>query len=411
MDKKTGKQKIDRAGNLIWLLTVSAGFKANGDRKRVRRDFHGSKPKATVAHARLVVEVNNGRHVESSEMLLQDWAEIWDKEHVSCKLSAKTAATYRMMLKNRIVPALGKIRLDRLTPTHIQRFYAQLNSADGIRLDKKGGKPRPGPLKDATKAKIHRILSAMLQEAVYRQLIQHNPARDTRAPQEKCPEIKYFEESNIRRLLEVLPKESLRFRALVMLALSTGMRRGEIIGLTWDQVNWDDSIITVRQAASFVAGIGQQLKAPKTRQSVRHVGIPEPAEQALRAWQRQQESERETAGSLWKNEGNYVFTTHLGAWCYIDAVGKEWSKFIDRINAQAEAKEPKEEKLPRLTFHGLRHTAASILIAGGVDIRSVSGVLGHAQAATTLNRYSHMLELGAQKAAAAMQGMLERNAG
>ena len=386
----------DRYGRDTWQLVVSAGKDGKGKRVKVKRTFRGGKRDAEKALARLVAEATGGSMPsQTNSMTIAAWVDIWDTEHISRKLAPKTAATYRTMLKHRIVPALGAIPLQKLTPGHLKQFYANLDE-DGVRKDGRGTK-----LSGATQAKCHRIVSAMLQEAVYRELIAHNPAADVRPPQEARPAIKFYDEAEVRRLLTALQSESPRFRAIVLLALATGMRRGEILALEWGQVNWRDHLITVKQSAYMAAGQGQQVKAPKTNHSARLVAMPADIEEALRAWQQQQAEEREKAGSLWQ-PSEYVFTNWNGSWLRVDSVTREWEKFVKRVNQRAPG------SLPHLTFHGLRHTAASFLLASGIDVRAVSGVLGHAQASTTLNIYGHMLQSSVHRAADAMQGVLNR---
>ena len=395
----------DKDGRDTWLLTASEGFDAQRNRVRITRTFHGGKREAEKEKARLVAEAAGRSATSSTSMTIAAWAEIWDKEHIARNLAPKTAATYRMMLRHRIIPALGAILLQKLAPSHLKQFYANLDE-DGVRKDGRGTR-----LSGATQAKCHRVLSAMLQEAVYRELIPHNPASDVRPPQERRPEIKFYDEEEIRRLLIALQDESSRFRAIVLLALATGMRRGEILALEWGEINWQAHLITVKQSAYTATGQGQQVKAPKTATSARLVAMPADLEDALRAWQQQQSDERVKSGSLWQ-AGDYIFTNWDGSWLHVDSVTREWEKFLKRVNKRAKEDAEKTgaepEILPPLTFHGLRHTAATFLLASGIDVRAVSGILGHAQASTTLNIYGHMLQSSAQRGADAMQEVFHR---
>lgn len=394
--KNRGK---DKQGRDTWLFTVSDGFDAQGKRVKLFRTFHGGKREAEKALAQFVSEVAQGKVSISGGMTVAAWAEVWEREHVSRNLAPKTAATYRTMLKHRIIPALGTIALNKLTSAHIKKFYANLDE-DGVRKDGRGTR-----LSGATQGKCHRVLSVLLKEAVYRELIPHNPVADVRPPREERPTVKYYEEESVRRLLVALQERSIRFRAIVLLALLTGLRRGEIIGLEWGSINWQSHKLTIKQSAYVAKGQGQKLKTTKTATSTRVVVMPAELEQILQVWREQQAEEREKAGSLWQ-PSDFVFTDWKGAWLRVDSVTSEWGKFLKRVNKR----EP--NYLPPLNFHGLRHTAASFLFASDIDVRSVAGVLGHAQASTTLNIYGHMLESSAKRAADAMQGMIDRvNAG
>jgi len=405
-DNKTGKQRIDKDGKPVWILTVANGRDAAGKRARARREFHGSDKEAQKAYDRFKVEVAEAGI--GSNMTLAAWVAVWDREHIARNVAPKTAVNYRILLKNRIIPNLGSVRLNALAPRKIKDFYASLNE-EGARMDRRGK-----TLSGATQAKVHRILSALLQEAVYREIIPRNPVADVRPPRERRPELRYLEESDILIMMQELSKESLRFRLIVLLALTTGMRRGEIMGLEWKHIDWTAHSITIAQSAFITSGNGQRLKAPKTAQSIRLVSMPADVEDTLRAWQRQQTDEREKAGSLYR-VSDFIFTTWEGHWVSVDQITKEWRRFLSRVNKrakdEAEKQGRKAAELPIIPFHGLRHTAASLFIAGGLDVRSVSGVLGHAQASTTLNIYSHMLQSAPQNAATMMQTMLDRTSG
>jgi len=231
---------------------------------------------------------------------------------------------------------------------------------------------------------------------VYRQLIAINPARSVKAPGREVYAQKFYTEVQITALLQALAHESPRFRAMVLLALSTGIRRGELVALEWGHIDFQVHTIRICQAAELITGNPQRLKATKTHGSLRTVVVPEITQAALREWQQLQGNERLQAGTLWQHSA-FIFTQPLGHWVRADEVSKQFRKFLKR------------HRLPILPFHGLRHTVATLLIAQGLPVRTVANVLGHTQTSTTLNIYSHVLESSTRHAAEIMDELLAQS--
>ena len=384
---------MEPRGPNTWRLIVSVGFNAKGKRVKVSRTFHGTKREAEKALAKLVTDVSEKRVTASSRMTVAEWARIWLSEYAERKLAARTTSAYRHIVEKRIIPVLGKIPLDRLTAMQINQFYAELKE-EGVRLDGRGA-----TLSGAMQLKHHRVLSSMLQEAVYRQLIPINPVRAARPPRKTREEARYYDEEQLQALLTALDGEPLRFRVTILLALTSGMRRGELIALEWRDVLWEDATITIRQAAQIVAGKGQSVKSPKTLSSIRQVMVPADVMQMLHEWQVEQCREKEVAGSLWALiEGHdFIWTDWDGSWMLGDQLSKDFRHFIQRHHLRS------------ITLHGLRHTAASLLIALGIPVRTVAGILGHSQSSTTLNIYSHVLNASTRQAAQVMSEVIQRN--
>jgi integrase len=377
----------DRRGRERWRLVVSD---RDDKGKRIKRTkvFIGRERDAEKALALFIAEVDAGKVVKSSGMTLEKWAECWDREHIE-GLAEKTAAVYRMMLRLRILPALGSVTLKQINKQRIEAFYRGLAKPKGARKDNK-----EGGLSSSTLAKCHRVLSGLLAAAVDQELIPYNPASKAKAPREEREEARYYDGATIALLLQALQGKPARFRAIVLLAMTTGLRRGEILALTWDDVDFDAKTIAVRRAAVTTTGKGQHLKPTKTQRSVRKVGMPAQLVEALQAYASEQDCWREQNGSKWEGGAGHVFTLNTGKWLRADYVTREFRAFVTKAG------------LPALNFHGLRHTAASLLIAGGVDIVAVSGLLGHARASTTLDIYAHLMEDNLRKGAAAMEAAL-----
>ncbi|MHB9133661.1 MAG: tyrosine-type recombinase/integrase [Armatimonadota bacterium] len=324
-----GEQRKDKAGKLVWRLSVSNGSR-NGKRVRFRREFHGTHREAERELARLVTAVTDGTLAACPQMPLHKWADIWLKEHAEKHLTARTAASYRLIVEQRIAPGLGHLPLDKLTARHIADFYANLEE-EGIRKDGRGD-----TLSGSTRLKYHRVLSSILQEAVYRHLIPTNPARAVRPPKSQRQEARFYDEADAHRLLLALDREPLRFRVFIPLAITLGLRRGEIIGLEWSHIDFPKKTLTIRQAAQLVSGKGQSLKVPKTAASNRMVSIPDFVLTCLKDWRREQKQQKASAGKAWRADphGDFIFTDTDGTWYLADQVSKDFRRFADLNNLQ-----------------------------------------------------------------------------
>lgn len=377
---------IEQRGPNRWRLVVSAGRDQNGKRVKITRTVNGKKREAERELSLLTMEVETGRIGASAKMTLGEWVDKW-LTLVEKTLAPSTLVGYRHMLNNRIRPALSHIALDRIQPKHIAAFYDDL--AHSTRLDvqltdKELANGRAIPLLSAnSQLKYHRLLSLILQEAVYRGLIPQNPTKAVRPPRATRTEAQHYDEADVTKLLAALATEPLRFRVLVAVALTTGARRGEIVALRWEDVDWERGQIRICHSAYLVGGEKQGTKGTKTGQ-VRVVPLVEPAKSLLAEWQTAQTNERE-ALPVWCGD-DFIFTEETGNWTRVDNVTKRWKVFLGK------------HKLPALPFHGLRHTAASVLLGNGLPVRTVAGLLGHAQASTTLNIYGHVLESSAKQA-------------
>ena len=375
-----------------------------------------------------------------------DFAEKYMKEYAELYLKPKTVSTYRDNLK-RINQAIGHIKLNELKTVHINSFYQNLQET-GIRNrvtavcvidlkkkigDRRGaltafarkagvsratisqameGKPinresaeaiaavigvrlqraftvttHSEPLAPSSVISYHRTLSAVLTRAVKWGYIQINPADAAEKPSLGRREAPYLEEDDARRLLELLRDVHIRWRALITFDLLSGLRRGELLGLRWRDVDLNERTITIRQTSNYLPGKGVYIGEPKTATSARPLLISVAAVMMLREYKIWQDEQRENMGDKWEDEDGRVFTTDTGAPIFPDSVTAWFSDFISKTD------------LPKVTIHSLRHTFASLMIADGVPLVVVSRQLGHAQASTTANIYAHAIASAQAKAA------------
>ena len=232
----------------------------------------------------------------------------------------------------------------------------------------------------------HRTLSSILTRAVKWGYLQTNPADAAEKPALGRREAAYLDENDARQLLELLQDEPIRWRAIITFDLLSGLRRAELLGLRWQDVDLDAHTITIRQTSNYLPGLGIYVGAPKTDSSARPLPISTAAVMILLEYKRWQDAQREKLRDAWKDQGGRVFTTDMGAPIFPDSVTQWFSAFVARSG------------LPKVTVHSLRHTYASLMIADGTPLVVVSRQLGHAQTSTTANIYAHAIASAQAKA-------------
>lgn len=277
-------------------------------------------------------------------------------------------ATWRgreLHVRGYLIPALGTVPLSKLTPAHVERMTAELVAS--------GRSPRT-----ASHARV--TLRRALSDAVRDGLVHRNVAALARPPRVTRRTIEpgrdYLDAAQLRRLLAVAAEY--RIGALVTIAATTGLRQGELLGLSWDDIDWAAGTLTVRRTMARAWGGGFELSAPKTGRSRRSVNLAAVTVDALRREQREQDAAREAVGTTWQDSDRLVFTDAVGRPLYATAVHRAFHQLL------------KAAGLPRIPFHGLRHSAATALLSAGVPLRVVSDLLGHSGIAITADYYAHV---------------------
>jgi integrase len=362
-----------------WELAVEAGRDPiSGRRRRVVRGFRGGKREAEQALNDLVAEVSSGRTSASSAtvaLLMDRWL-----ENVEETLSPRTLGGYRRISAQRIVPALGKVKLNKLTAAHLDRLYRSL-SASG--------------LGSASVRMVHAVMSSALSQAVRWGWIGSNVADRATPPSVRQARVAPPEPEHVIRLIEAAKRS--RYPELGVffhLAAITGARRGELIALRWSDVDLVGAQVLIDRA---VVQVGRLVieKDTKTHQA-RRVAIDTATVDLLAAHKTAMEQRAEVCGVA-LGDGAAVFSD--------DPAGREpWRP--DRVTL-AFGRLCRQERVTGVRLHDLRHFAATRLLSSGVDVRTVSGRLGHANASTTLGVYAHFLQSADQAAAAVLGGILE----
>ena len=381
---------IEKRGENSYRLRVSGGYTGDGKRITYKKTIQAkNKTEAQKELALFITEIQTGQALSAKKMRLRDYAEFWINNYAIPNLSPKTYERYKSMLKARILPYLGNMYLDKIQPMQLMYLYQELGECTYTR------KNETHKLSSKTILEHHRLLHSMLQQAVYWQMIPYNPASRVRPPKARKSNISFYDDVQTIALIKALEGEELKFRVIILLTIFTGLRRGEVLGLEWQDIDFKNSSVTVRQASQYVSSIGIYTKDPKTETSNRIISIPESITKLLKEYQRKQLKNRLLLGDKWI-ETNRLFVQSNGAPMHPDTITKWFRQFLQ------------DKNLPHITFHGLRHTHATLLISQGLDVRTVSNRLGHAQTSTTLNIYAHAFAKMDREASEKLDNLLYR---
>lgn len=419
-----------------YLVTVSLGRDVNGKKIFETATFKPDagltpkrKQKAVEAFAASFEEqCKNGLTLDGRKITLKEFIGRWATERAVQELQASTMEKYQAVIDDFILPHLGHLKLTEIKPHTINSFFVQLTK-DGARRDGK-----PGGYARGTINKISNVLSSILRTAVEWEVVDRNPCDNVRVQAEATADkIKFFTPEQTAIFLDYIGKpytirtkghtrtddtgkqytvgdyEStkelpLQIKVLFTLAIYTGLRKGELLALTWDDVDFENNAVAVTKAAAVVGG-KQIVKVPKTRNSYRIVSIPKRMTTMLLKLKNEQTCYRLKVGSFWQGN-NWIFTQTNGKMMCYSTPYSALQDILTHYNAdKAEA-----GKLPMIPFHGLRHTSATLLIAGHEDAKTVSARLGHAETSTTLNIYAHSLLEADKTAAATIENMIAKQA-
>ncbi len=379
---------IEKRGEGRYRLTVSGGTDADGKRIRHRRTISAASDReADRELLRYIAELEGNNFHEPQKMHFKTFAEKWLKEYVKPNLSPKTYVRYGGMLRKRVIPALGHLTMDRIQPLHIVEFENSLRK-DGARRDGK-----PGGLSPATVRYYHGMLSSLFGTAAGWGVVKENIVSKVKAPAAGSKKARAFDQQEAAKMLAALEEEPLKYKTLIHLALATGLRRGELLGLEWGDIDFENQTLDVPRASQSLPGYGTFTKAPKSEGSKRLVSVPASTMQILKEYRVEWLEYRLKIGDLWQ-ETDRLFVQWDGKPMHTGTPSHWFRRFLAKHD------------LPHISFHGLRHTSATLLIRSGIDIRSVSGRLGHAKTSTTMNVYAHFLRSADEESAEIMDRIL-----
>lgn len=352
---------------------------ATGKRKIATTTVRGTEDEAKRELRRLLKTIDDGAHVSPSKVTVRSWLTLWLRS-IRDEVAPRSYERYSGIVQHHLLPALGNHRLAQLAPVHVQEFYAGL--AEGGRRD-----GRPGILAPQTRRQIHRVLSEALVRAVEQQLIARNVCDvfKRRLPRVEKTQMAVLSPAQSQQLLDTA-----RARALywpILLAITTGMRRNEILGLRWKNVDLDRGVLRVVEALEQTRD-GIRFKPPKSGDP-RSVTLPAFAIDELRRFKREQAETllmcgvRQDGDTLVCARADGKITTPLG-------MSNVFFKFVRRM----------PHDFPRIRFHDLRHSHATQLLLAGVHAKVVQERLGHSTIKLTMDLYSHVIPSMQEEAAA-----------
>ena len=453
---------VEKRSNNSYRITVCVGYDSSGKKLRKHKTITidpGLSTKQLEKELKkqeilFEEEVSKGTYLDASKMTVKEFIEKWFSSYAEKELEPKTVQRYKELAHLRIIPALGHIKLQKLQPTHLIDFYNDLKEP-GIRLDSKyrlreecdnvlgdikklslrshidirtvrkiasGGNTTAKKalaicevlsvkietlfepldsdigLSDRTILHHHRLISSILTSAVHWQILGSNPAERVKPPKVQKSKVRYYNEEQTRNLLKALNSEEIKFKVMVLLDVFSGLRLGELMGLFWENINFEDNTIEVIKANQYLAGIGNFDKKTKTESSRRVLSMSPSVMLLLKDYRKWWLEQKVKCGNEWQKElkveqgekyrdPERLFVTWNGMPMYTYTLTTWFPKFLDRHG------------LPKITPHGLRHTSATLLEASGLNIAAISKRLGHSKTSTTMDIYVHALKSADKEAA------------
>jgi integrase len=375
---------IKRRSPGTWTLWYELPHGPNGRRRQKTLTVKGTKKDAQRELRRIEYELQNGLRVEPSNLTLEAYLNQW-LVTAQNTVSRKTYQEYEGILIKHVIPRLGQTRLSSLSPLNIEGYYQQLLKSG--RLDGKGG------LSAQTVLHHHRLLHRALRQAVAWRLISANPVDAVTSPRVEKKEMTVLTEQETVLLLEYA--RPTRLYIPILLATTTGMRRGEILGLKWEDIDLTNSTLAVRRSLEQVKD-GLHFKPPKSGKA-RVVNLPQITVEGLRRYRIEQAERRLQLGPEFHDRGLICFRPDGSPWPPSNLSKCFW-ELVQR-----------HPDLPRIHFHSLRHGYATLSLGRGVHPKIVSEGLGHSGIAITLDLYSHAVPALRSEAASIFDTILQQD--
>ena len=372
-----GSGTIRKRADGRWEARYTVG-RDPGTGKQVQRSVYGAtQAEVRKKLAQITVDIDQHEYIRPQQMSVKTWFQNWQDNYLG-NLKYNTVKTYKSGIDKHIIPSLGAIKLSELTTDHIQRM---LNRS----------KLSPASIKW-----IYAILHSALQQAVSNKIIRHNPADACVLPRRQKRDMVVLSADTVGAFLSALENDKMQYP--ITATLFAGLRIGEVLGLTWRDIDYKKSCIYVRQ--QLMRMNGEYTLAPLKNDTDRCVKVAPFVMNLLKSQHKKQLEEKLAAGSLWKgNPLNLVFTSELGE--------NLCSKTLQRHHAEV----AKSIGMPGLRFHDLRHSFATLSLQNGDNIKTVQAHLGHATAAFTLGTYAHYTQDAENESAIRMQQFIDKTLG
>jgi integrase len=373
---------VRRRGERSWEIKFDLGRNpVTGKRETRYHSFKGTKREAQAALTRLTAEAQRGSYVEATTETVGAFMDRWSRDWATANVSPKTLERYNELIRNQVHPHIGSRPIQKLRPIDLNSLYAKL-----LR----------GGLAPRTVGHVHRLLHRAFSFAMTWDVVQKNVASSVRPPRVPEEEIEIIREDDIKAVLQKLRGQPLY--PIATLALATGMRRGELLALRWQDVDLDSGTVRVERSLEETKAGGLRFKEPKTKQGRRLITIPPSIITELRAHWKDQQERRLAIGAGKASADALVFPAWNGSPRSPNSLSKEWKAAMTEAEIE-------------VSLHALRHTHASSLIAAGVDVLTISRRLGHASPSITLDVYGHLFKNTDDRAAQAIEALFGKVGG
>ncbi len=355
-----------------WQGYVTVGYDVETGKPK-KKYFYGKTRKEVQEQVNEALgKVRTGTYREPSKLTMAEWLTTWLNDYMKPSLRPTTWENYEIQVMRHILPALGHLRLSQLQTSNLQKLYNDKLS-NGGRLDGKEGGLSPRSVRY-----IHTLIHAALEQAKKEGMITINVADAVKLPHDQKKEIQCLDTEGVKKFLTAA-RDTKHFPAY-FLALNTGLRRGELLGLRWKDVDLKAGSITVNQGLVRTKQ-GLVFQEPKTKLSNRTIGVSPQVVIALKDHKKRQNEERLAAGTAYNKEHDLVFCNELGGPICPRGFTRHFERLLKKSGLEG-----------KVTFHGLRHTFATLSLQEGAAARTVQEALGHHKAAFTLDVYSSVTD-------------------
>lgn len=379
------KGSIEKRGENSWRLRIDLGYNPDGSRNRVSKTIT-VEDKALLKTTRKLQEyledelakfkqeVLSGEYIKPEKMTFEAFARNeWLPKHAEKNMSPLTVQNYMNHLERVVFPAFGHKQLSEIKPLNIVAIM------DGLDKTNMSGN---------TKLYIFKVIKSVFNQAVKWKLIPKNPMDGLDRPKAEKSKPRYYDQKDAQRAVEALMQEPLMWTVYFLGAMIGGLRRGELNALEWPDIDFEAGGIFVRKSYSVIKNGKPVIKSPKTETSERFVDLPIWYMELLRKYKVQWNEQRLAMGDQWcGGDRQFLFHQGDGQPIYPTTPAHVWYKIMDKHG------------LPRIRLHDLRHTAATLLIEAGEDLKTIQERLGHTKYTTTADIYAHVTKQMKKRAA------------
>lgn len=379
--KPAGRGTVRQRSDGRWEARFTAGYDPLTG-KQIQKSIYGKTQREVVKKLNKVsVELDEGTYIDEAKCTLGEWLDEWLDVYVRPNVKPYTLDSYTRICNNHIKPALGRFKLAEVTPIQVQRFYNALQDEKGL---------------SAKMVKnVNGVLHSALDRAMKLEMLGRNVTEACILPKIRKKEIKPMEAAEIAAFVEEIKGE--RFGTIYYVTLFTGMRQGEVLGLTWGCVDFERNTILVNKQLQKTQKVGGEYVLVPTKNSrSRLITVAPSVMEMLKLQRDKQLFQQRRAGESWQNEWDLVFTDELGRFLPHITVYKAFKEVVTRMG------------MPEERFHDLRHSYAVVSLESGDDIKTVQSNLGHATAGFTLDVYGHVSQRMKQQSADRMEAFIQK---